>query len=190
MNPLEVVAPVRPLYDFQWTPYREAVVTAEIVRTFQKEEVSGVNFLPVRTETTLGDPHYQELYELRVVGWGGVAPPESGIRIMEECSFCRRRVFTKYESAARLFNLEAWDASDMFLVWPLPRFAMATGKIRELILREKFTGVSVEPLSAMRTNSLVPTLTPGHVQDWFDEPRASKLAEGTEQVLQFSEYRS
>src|ERR1700745_3275991 len=54
MNPWEVVAPVRPLYDFQWTPYREAVVTAEIVRTFQKEEVSGVNFLPVRTETTLG----------------------------------------------------------------------------------------------------------------------------------------
>jgi hypothetical protein len=88
------------------------------------------------------------------------------------------------------FNLEAWDASDMFLVWPLPRFAMVTGRLRELILREKFTGVSVEPLSAMRTNSLVPTLTPGHVQDWFDEPRASKLAEETEQVLQSSEYRS
>jgi hypothetical protein len=104
-DPLEFIAPIRPLYDFRWTPYREAVVTAEVVRTFQRESVSGVKFIPVRTQTTLGGPYYQELYEMRVVGWGGVASAKSGIQIKEECPFCNRRVFRRYESPAQLFNV-------------------------------------------------------------------------------------
>jgi len=189
-DPLEVIAPVEPHYDFQWTPYREPIVTPQVRQAFETAEITGLRFIPVRTQTTLGDPFYQELYEMPVTGWGGMAPVGSGIRIKEECPRCKWRVFTGYQNAARLFNLDDWDGSDLFLIWPLPRFAMATGKAREVILAGRFTGVKLVPLTELQMKALTPGFTPGSVYNWFDEPRASELAEEVERVLQSADYRS
>src|SRR5258707_1997520 len=113
-DPLEVIAPVEPHYDFQWTPFGEPLVTPQVRQAFERAELTGLSFIPVRTQTTLGDSFYQELYEMRVTGWGGVAPAESGLRIVEECLCCKRRVFKGCRSSARFFDLAQWDGSDLF----------------------------------------------------------------------------
>lgn len=122
--PLQVVAPIQPITDFQWTSYGDIVVTGAIRAAFEAADVSGVKFRPVLTYTSLGDRFEQELYELVPSGWGGVVSTSSGMRVISECPFCRRRVYSSVSDARHLFDVDQWDGCDVFTIWPMPRFVM------------------------------------------------------------------
>lgn len=174
-QPLAVVAPVRPRTDFQWTHYGECVVHAGVKEAFESAELSGVRFSPVLTYTTTGDQFGSELFELSATGWGGVAPSESGVRVVEACESCGRRVFSRYTSPAQVFDLEQWDGSDVFVVWPLPRYLITIGRVRDVILKHRFSGVRISPLTQLPQDPLVTTLSPGNIEDWFSRERAVSL---------------
>lgn len=184
LRPLRLIAPVRPITDFQWSQYDECIVTARVKAVFVEEAVSGVEFRKIETFTTAGDRFAtQELYELVVSGWGGMAPASSGVKVIEECPYCDRRVFSRYTNPVRLFDLERWDGSDVFLIWPLPRYILTLGRVKDLIAKNRFTGVRIRSLAELPMNPLIDTLTPGSVADWFDDERAEELSNEVEQCL-------
>jgi hypothetical protein len=170
-KPLRVVGPVRAITDFEWTVYNDILVNQDIVQALGRAGFSGISFEPVELLTTTETPIGREVFELRVVGWGGDAPPESGVRVIKECPFCRRQVFSIYTDPEKLFDTNQWDGSDFFTIWPLPRRIMITPRVRNFFLQAEYSGLWVRDLKELPSGS-VKTLTPGNVLDWFDaDPR-------------------
>jgi hypothetical protein len=78
--------------------------------------------------------------QLRISGWGGVAPPESGIRMDESCPGCGWTHWTDLRDPAGLIEPRNWDGSDFFIIWPLPRFILVSRKAYSLFRENGFTG--------------------------------------------------
>jgi len=162
------------LTDFLWTSYSEAIVHKSVVAAFEEAGIAGCEFIPVDLENTMGDQVAGDLYEFRVTGWGGMASAESGVRVLEECPYCKHRVFSGYKDPARLLDLDAWDGSDIFTVWPIPRYILATEAVRDLLVQHHFTGVKAIPIEKL-PKVVAGTLTPGNIRDWFDENQARQF---------------
>jgi hypothetical protein len=148
-------------------------VNREIAETLKSAGFSGIKFQAAEifstTETLVG----REVFELKVTGWGGIAPLESGIHVIKECPQCNRQVFSGFTSPNKLFSEEAWDGSDFFLIWPMPKYIMITDDVADHLIKSKYTGVRIETLDKL-PKPLIDTYTPGHLHDWFD---GGKLAE-------------
>ena len=172
---LKVIGPVRPKTDFEWTVYRDLLVSREIADAFLAEGFSGMKARPVEYYSTTETPFGRDSCELYATGWGGVAPPESGIHVVEECSACDHKVFAGYSSPEKVFNIDGWDGSDVFITWPLPRYIMVTARVHDFILGREYSGVTVRPLAEL-PEVVAGTLSPGSLRDWFDDARVKDIA--------------
>lgn len=81
-----------------------------------------------------------------------------------------------FRDKTELFDIDAWDGSDFFVIWPLRRFIMITEAVAEHITDAGYSGVKI-----LRPDEL-PVLPvkgfegfgPGSLKSWQDE--ISKLA--------------
>lgn len=174
IRPLKLIGPIEPMTDFEWTVYGDVIVSSRVAKSLREAKFSGVQFLRTEFYTSTETPFGRESVELRVNGWGGYAPTESGVREIERCPSCNHRVFSGYAHPEKLFSIEGWDGSDFFLIWPLPRYIMVTGCVRDLILDSKYSGVSLKKLTEL-PRVVAGTLTPGNLRDWFDEDRVRAI---------------
>jgi hypothetical protein len=101
---------------------------------------------------------------------------------LEECGFCKRRVFSGHTNPNQLFNFEDWDGSDLFMIWPLPRYIMASGATRDVISHHRFTGVTVKPLATLPM-PIAGTLTPGNLGDWLEADRVEEAERAVEKFV-------
>jgi len=175
-RPLKTIGTVTPLTDFEWTVMGDLLVSPNIVSDFQNAGFSGVEFHPVEIFTTTETPIGRETFELRITGWGGYAPPSSGIRVLEECSHCGRRIYSGFTNKERLFDPKQWDGSDLFIIWPMPRKAFVTLKVRDFIMEHGYTGVNMKPLHELK-HAVAGTFTPGNLRDWFDNSKLANILE-------------
>ena len=167
--------------DFTWTWRNELLVTPKVLAAFQKHHVTGFNIRPVVTAyprpIKVRPP---ELHEVTITGWAGLPAQDAGLRITQSCPTCG---YKRYAIAdpSRLVNPNAWDGSDLFMVWPLPRFPLATDRLANIIRQEEFSGVKLTPATKvhLRENA---ELDPGSLFQWMPEARA--LALGREFGLQ------
>jgi hypothetical protein len=75
-----------------------------------------------------------------------------------------------------LIDLAAWDGSDLFIVWPLPRFPFASERLANILREEKITGVKLIPapdIPFKRGNHA----TPGRLLNWMPAGRAHALGD-------------
>jgi hypothetical protein len=78
--------------------------------------------------------------QLRVRGWGGVAPIESGIRLEERCPACPHTHYSPLTGPRWLIDPRNWDGSDFFIIWPLPAFVFVTKRVRQVFDDHGFKG--------------------------------------------------
>jgi hypothetical protein len=88
----------------------------------------------------------EDFGEFWVSGFGGIAPPEMGNRLLWVCRGCGMR---KYDNTIRFSELNhsiKWDGSDFFIVWPFPYYYFCSPKAQEVIKddREDFELSEVE----------------------------------------------
>lgn len=175
---LNVLLPARKPKDFVWTWYSECMVHDHVLKMLKKEGFTGFDVKPVKVayknkKATLPVP---KLWELQITGWGGMAHSESGIKELINCKGCGRLKYTHWTEGAKLIDPTTWDGSDFFIIWPMPKYVFVTDRVRSLILKQKFKGVSFEALSEMKHSpGTTPTLTPGRLSDYFPEARAKKV---------------
>ncbi len=178
LTPLTVELPVT-LGDFVWTWGGECLIQASVLAAFRGRGISG--FEVRRAAARFPRDHSQpapELWELVITGWGGVAPPESGIRLDESksCNACGHLSYTAFTDASHLIDPRAWDGSDCFIVWPLPRYHFVTDRVRDLICSEEFTGVSLLDANELKWPAgVIPALSPGRLSYWFSEEAARRI---------------
>jgi len=170
---LSIVLPGRAVQDFVWTWYRECLVQEHVLELFRRAGLTGYEVKPVRARfkrATESTP--PRLWELVVTGWGGLAPPESGIRLVKKCEGCGHTVYSGCDNPDRLIDVAQWDGSDFFIVWPLPKFIFVTDRVAQLIREKRLRGVT---LKEPRSLDLSGFFSPGLLSYWMPEPRARQL---------------
>jgi hypothetical protein len=173
-SPLKVIGPVKRQTDFEWTVYHDILIEQDVVTKLKRAGFSGVEYRQVEMFTTTQTPIGREVFELRITGWGGMASPTSGIRVIEICPKCNRRVYSGQTNPSDILSPEEWDGSDFFMIWPLPRTTFVTKRVAEIIASSDFSDVCVNKLESL-PNSINGKYSPGHIQDWFDGDKLANV---------------
>jgi hypothetical protein len=99
----------------------------------------------------------------------------AGVTVAKSCPACHHRTYAIAEPS-RLIDPAAWDGSDLFIVWPLPRFRFASERLANILREEKITGVKLTPavdIPLKRGNGA----TRGRLLDWMPAGQAHALGD-------------
>jgi hypothetical protein len=143
---LRVILPSARIGDFIETWCSDWIMQDHVLTRFREAGFTGFEVAPVEvTKVRLrrGAPAagLPPLWELKVTGWAGESPPESGIRMRYYCEGCGVTDYTACKHPEHLIDPGQWDGSDFFIVWPLPKFIFVTDRVAELLRQEGYTGV-------------------------------------------------
>ena len=95
--------------------------------------------------------------ELVTIGWAGIARPESGIRLLEECPGCLYRKYSALQDADLMIDWQQWSGDDLFIVWPLPAITFITKRVADALKELRVRSYSLEsPRKLEQRNALVP----------------------------------
>ncbi len=154
-----------------WSWYSECVIPASLSKALARWGPTGCETRPAII-TANGRVRRHDFEELIVTGWGGLARPESGVRLVESCEGCGYLKYTGVVRWRRLFDRSQWDGSDFFMVWPLPRFIFVTHRVAKLLRESGFGGFRLASLGEMEPQE---GLAPGRVTDWLSKEKARKV---------------
>ena len=110
-----------------------------------------------------------------MTGWGGVAPPESGIRLVQHCDACGALRYSGCNNPARIIDVSQWDGNDIFMVWPLPKFIFVTDRVLQMIRINRLRGVVLKSPGELDFHS--GGFSPGRLSQNMPDARARKLGE-------------
>ncbi len=176
MGGLSIIVHPLGMKDFTWTWNGDVLVSLRALRVFEKRRVTGFEARPAKVcypETIKQRP--PDLFELVVTGWGGLAAPASGVTLTSFCLTCGHRQY-RIAEPSRLIDPAAWDGSDLFIVWPLPRYHFASKRLASILRQEGVSGVefiSAPEIPVERGASV----SPGTLSLSMPEHRARELEE-------------
>jgi hypothetical protein len=162
--------------DITWTWSTDVLVTQRVLDVFDKHRVTGFETRPAEFKSPKrSGPELPPMFELIVTGWGGMGAAASGVRVSTLCSTCKYQSYF-IADPSHLIDPASWDSSDLFIVWPLPRYRFASDRLAGIIRQEKITGVRLIPASdiPMKKDS---TVYPGRLANSIPEERARELRE-------------
>lgn len=190
---LNVVLTSSQMTDFVWTWGSACMIQDRVLQLFRGEGFTGFEVKPMHARMKIRaeepDPFdptpgvtAQEaarvkipiLWELVVTGWGGMAPPESGVRLVRSCLVCGMLSYKAFDDGSRLIDEKQWDGSDFFIVWPYPKYVFVTDQVADFVRKHELTGAE---LHAPTTLKSVAGASPGRLSYWMPEPRARELGE-------------
>jgi hypothetical protein len=160
--------------DFTWTWLQDILVSERSLDVFLKHRITGYEIRPATISYSKRSPAKPPaMYELIVTGWGGMPSSAAGLTVTKSCPACNHRTYAIAEPS-RLIDTASWDGSDLFIVWPLPRFPFASDRLANILREERITGVkliSALDIPLKRGNGA----TPGRLLDWMPASRAHAL---------------
>lgn len=180
LSDLSVVLPRLTVEDVVWTYYGECLVQNRVVDLFRRLGFTGYERRPVRARfNQLSRAAPPELWELWATGWGGMAPPKSGVKVVDHCKVCKSTVYSSCSTLAQAFDKTQWDGSDFFFVWPLPKYIWVTERVAQYIRRHKLKGVRLRPPEQVvfRMPERGFGFSPARLSYYLPEARAKELGE-------------
>ena len=111
--------------------------------------------------------------QFRAIGWGGIAPKESGIMLTYKCKECLRMRYSAPQRPESLFNPTTWDGSDVFIIWPLANYMLVTRRVANFIRELSVSGIELVPLSQIDTGS--DGFGPARLSHYFPTQRAQLI---------------
>ena len=176
---LNVVLPRGPVQDVVWTWYSECLVQDRVWELFNQAGFTGLHRKPVTAR--MNDLEFAELptlWEIVVTGWGGLASPASGVKLLQLCPGCLHAKYSEIKEPQLLIDETRWDGSDFFMVWPMPNFIFITNRVAECVRDNHLTGVNLTRPRDYR-HGRVPTggFSPGRLSYCMPESRARLLGQ-------------
>jgi hypothetical protein len=171
---LSVVLSRKPVPDVVWAFY--CVIQDHVLQLFRETGLSGFDVRPVKARFKNSSEKPPRLWELCVTGWGGIAAPESGIRLDEEksCQVCGSLVYSGTNRPETIIDEHQWDGSDLFFIWPMPKFIFVTQRVVDLLRGRRLTGVAVKPLASLKD---LDEFGPGRLHYYLPDDRAHELGD-------------
>ncbi len=174
LGDLSVIVHPLGVKNFTWIWGGKVLISRRALNLFDKYRVTGFETRPVGVSYPK-DIHTPpaELFELIVTGWAGLAAPGAGVRLEEWCPVCRYKQYAIAEPS-RLIDLAAWDGSDLFIVWPLPKFVFASDRLAGILRQERVSGLDIIPAPKIFVKSGAEA-SPGSLEWYMPERRAREL---------------
>jgi hypothetical protein len=165
----------RGLKAFTWTSGFEPLISRKILQLFAEQRVTGFEAKPIKVllPEDIELPPPPDVYQLVVTGWGGLASPAAGVSLMHSCSTCGHRQYSIAEPS-QLIDVTAWDGSDLFFVWPLPKYLFASDRLADILRSEKVSGLELVPAPDIPFDK-GGTAGPGLLSDHMPAHRARDL---------------
>jgi len=137
---LSVTLPGCSVKDIVWTWQSECLLTDRVLKLFKARGFTGFEVKPVKAAFKGCEDKPPRLWELVVTGWAGMAPHESGIKLIRYCEACGLKTYSAPTHPAALISPSQWDGSDFFMVWPLRKFIFLTERVAQVIRENRFAG--------------------------------------------------
>jgi hypothetical protein len=128
-----------------WLHIGPVVLHAKLLKDLADNGITGYRTRPATVYFRDGSVS-NEYSELVVAGWGGVARPESGIRLIEKCPACGQRRYSSLENSAELIDWNQWSGEDFFMVWPLVGHILITKRVVDLLVALKIKSYGIGSL--------------------------------------------
>jgi hypothetical protein len=173
---LSVIVHPSALRDFTWTWLSDTLIYRKVVDLFKKYRVTGFEAVPIKTSypKRIKAPP-PELFELVVTGWAGWAAQAAGVSLTRSCPACGMKKYVIAEPR-RLIDPAAWDGSDIFMVWPLPKFRFVSSRLAAILRQEKISGVELIPARQIPIERGT-QVSPASITYWMPEERARELGQ-------------
>lgn len=177
LTDLSIALRGRVVQDFVWTWYNECLIQDHVLDLFNKKKVTGFEVKPVKVKfKRKTDRKPPKLWELIVTGWAGIAPPTSGIKLIEHCDACGSMKYSGCTYPDKLIDVSQWDGSDVFVVWPATRYIFITDRVAQVISENRLCGAVLKQPGELRFSSSG-TLSSRRLSYWMPEARARELGE-------------
>lgn len=174
--------------DFTWTWYCQCIIQDRVLQMFRNEGFTGFQVHPISAKWKRRPKIAKhcidnvdaipKLWELIPIGWGGVAPEESGVHLLRIRPSDRRRTYSKFTDPSRLISESQWDGSDFFILWPLAGHIFITDRVAQFIKKEKLAGAVLTRIQDMRwPGGIGDECMPGQLRYYLPEPRAREIGE-------------
>jgi hypothetical protein len=134
--------------DFMWTFFSELIINDKVVQLFKENDIQGYELQPVEV-VNMELPY--KFWEVIITGSAGIAPEKSGMKLERTCEYCGSQRYSELKEPKYLVDQNQWDGSDIFKVLPTA-YIFVTGKVVDLIKKEKLTGVKIIPIEKLLKN--------------------------------------
>jgi hypothetical protein len=157
------------------------MVTDKVAQLFKEQRFTGYELRPVRinkVKKMKKGESIPKLWQIVITGWGGIAPPESGMKLIYECEVevCRYQKWSPFSNPSALINSSQWDGSDFFIVFPLVQFIFVTEKVKQFVEKNGLKGcLFMEPKDIESSGSEIGT-TP-NLYEYMPPHRAKEIGE-------------
>jgi hypothetical protein len=135
--------------------WASCVIHEKLAEEFEKRGLSGYRLRPATVRFRDGVLS-KDYLQLVVIGWAGVARPESGIRLIEECSGCVRKKYSPLEDASQLIDWSQWSGEDFFVVWPIPE-CLVTERVAAVLRELKVKSYNLKSPDALENLDIPPS---------------------------------
>jgi hypothetical protein len=112
------------------------VMHTRLLEEFERRGFTGYRLRPATVRFRDGSLSH-EYSQIVVSGWAGVAPPESGIELIEACGDCGYKRYSPLQHPEHLIDWSQWTGDDFFIVWPLPKYMMITRRVADVLAELK-----------------------------------------------------
>lgn len=177
--------------DIVWTWLSNMLINDRVKQLIERANFTGYELKPVTISGILKkkksklpqseNEHLPSYWEVVITGWAGMAPPESGIELLESksCKHCGLLVYSHFEDTSHLIDIAQWDGSDFFMVWPLPKYIFVTERVANFIKEHNLKDCNLIPVEKIPRGDkdLFNALSPGRLSHSMPEDRAHLLGD-------------
>ena len=155
---MQLILPVARPGDFTWT-WIGPVVTDRVLSLFKDASFTGFKINPatilkskrgINSEASL-----PKIWELEVVGKGGEAHPDSGIRLLYSCPQCGYERYSSFHEGIKV-DQEKWDGSDFFTVTGYPTIILVRERVKRLVMDNSLSNCAIIRSEDLRWGDNIP----------------------------------
>lgn len=151
--------------DLVWTQSNECLLQRQVQDWLLSQNWGGFKLKDVEWSSRANAGDDLKLKELCRQGFGGQAVTDA-LALRERCEACGRETY-RGDGLGFSVDLEKWDGSDFFIVWPLPKYLVVTDRVAKGLIARRFSGFGLLPTEDFVFRG---TYSPGRLRDWL-KPR-------------------
>lgn len=171
---LDLAVPCPKPADFIFDWMSDCVVQSPVLRILTKNKITGFATRAARAAIEKTGANL-DVAELLVTGWAGMADDRSGVREKERCTGCGHIRYTGISDPRHIVNPTTWDGSDIFMVWPMPKYRLVTQRFVEVVRNAGFSGISFVQAFPPLRRGVSGGFTPGRLSHYMPMVRARLL---------------
>jgi hypothetical protein len=177
---LTIEAPRDRSLNFLWTWYSDLLVNQTARELLDRNSVSGCAFRRVVVtdrSSSISTVAPLCLWELEVTGFGGFVNARVGAEVENACEECSAYSFRMEGPFSNLIDVEKWDGSDIFSIWPFPSIRICTMRVVEVIGSGHMTGVVAIPIEEFGVSKI------SRFRQVFPQPRSRQVRSSNSWVI-------